>query len=714
MKKPKARPTRRQRSARQGAASPGTRTPAEGGRRRTSTAHAPSSSSAWAGGWSWRNAPIPLALVALVVASYLPALSAGFVWDDRVFTEEPVIRDPSGLWRIWFSPRDVENEGHYWPIVYTSFWLEHRLWGLAPAGYHAVNVLLHAVNVLLVWRLLLCVAAPGAGVVAAVFAVHPLHVESVAWVIERKDLLSALFYLAAALVWIRFARAPAWGLYALALALFTAGLLSKSIVVTLPAALLVWHWWTQGRVKRIDLLRVAPFFLVALCITAADLSFYAAREPLALGYSLAERTLIAARALWFYAGKLLWPADLAVIYPLWDIRTADPLAWAYAIAAAGLAAVLWVGRSRWGRGPLAGALFFAVTLSPVLGFVDYGYMQFSFVGDRFQYLAGIGLLAVIVGPAVRAASRLPDGRLKLGAGALLVVVLAGLATMTWRQAGIYRDEVAFFGHIVSHNPAARGANHNLGNALLEENRAEQAVAALRLAVEQRPDATGERSDLGRALLRQEHFDEAEEHLRRVLELEPGHRNALQNLAETLRRQQRFEEAVEYYHAALDAEPGFALGHAGLGTALVHLERYADALESLARAMSLGLEPAPAGSAHRTTGMALHELGRLDEAAAHYERALQLQPGDTEALDRFGMLRFGQKRYADALGLYRTMARLQPDNANVHANVGVTLYYLDRYEEAAESIQRAFEIDPDQETARVLAAELSRVPSDRAR
>ena len=378
--------------------------------------------------------------------------------------------------------------------------------------------------------------------------------------------------------------------------------------------------------KRIDLLRVAPFFLVALCITAADLSFYAAREPLALGYSLAERTLIAARALWFYAGKLLWPADLAVIYPLWDIRTADPLAWAYAIAAAGLAAVLWVGRSRWGRGPLAGALFFAVTLSPVLGFVDYGYMQFSFVGDRFQYLAGIGLLAVIVGPAVRAASRLPDGRLKLGAGALLVVVLAGLATMTWRQAGIYRDEVTFFGHIVSHNPAARGANHNLGNALLEENRAEQAVAALRLAVEQRGGrAPPPRAGAG-----------------------TGHRNALQNLAETLRRQQRFEEAVEYYHAALDAEPGFALGHAGLGTALVHLERYEDALESLARAMSLGLEPAPAGSAHRTTGMALHELGRLDEAAAHYERALQLQPGDTEALDRFGMLRFGQKRYADAL------------------------------------------------------------------
>ena len=373
-----------------------------------------------------RDALAGIALGLLVAVCYFPALSGGFVWDDVVFSEEPVILTPSGLWNIWVSPADIENEGHYWPIVYTSFWLEHKLWGLAPLGYHLVNILLHIVNVLLVWRLLLRLTVPGAWVVAAVFAVHPLHVESVAWIIERKDLLSTLFYLTAVLTWMRFVETPGWGRYGLALALFTAGLLSKSVVVTLPAALLLWHWWQRNRVTVTDLLRLAPFFVVGLGITAADLAFYTSREPLDLGYSVIERGLIAARALWFYVGKLLWPTELAVIYPLWDIHVGDPLAWLYVVAAVAVATLLWVGRHRVGRGPLAGALFFAVTLSPVLGFVDYGYMQFSFVADRFQYLAGVGVLAVLIGGTVRGADKLPRG-LKMGATGLF----CGHAGASW-------------------------------------------------------------------------------------------------------------------------------------------------------------------------------------------------------------------------------------------------------------------------------------------
>ena len=203
------------------------------------------------------------------------------------------MHDWSGLWNIWFSPADIEREAHYWPVVYTSFWIEHKLWGLAPLGYHAVNVLLHLVNVLLIWRLLGRLAVPGAWIVAAVFAVHPLHVESVAWVIERKDVLSALFYLTAAGTWIRFTEAPQPRRYLLALGLFTAGLLSKSVVVTLPAALLIWHWWQTGRITRTDVTRLVPFFAVALAVTAADLAFYASREPARsrLPGRLAERFL---------------------------------------------------------------------------------------------------------------------------------------------------------------------------------------------------------------------------------------------------------------------------------------------------------------------------------------------------------------------------------------------------------------------------------------
>ena len=307
--------------------------------------------------YSRQDAPAFVALGLLVVVCYLPAmLWGGFVWDDGIITNAGPVRDVSGLGQIWFSPSAIEEEAHYWPLVYTTFWLEHKLWGFEPTGYHVVNVLLHWANVLLVWHLLRRLAVPGAWVVAAVFAVHPLHVESVAWVIERKDVLSGLFYLAAVLTWMRFVERPTMRWYAGSLALYAAALLSKSIAITLPAAFLIWHWWKQGRVTSIDLWRLVPFCVVGLVFAVGDLSFYQSIEPLSLGYSLAERTLIAARALWFYVGKLLWPSDLAVIYPLWDIRVADPLAWGYLIAAVALVGVLWHFRSQLGRGPLAGGV----------------------------------------------------------------------------------------------------------------------------------------------------------------------------------------------------------------------------------------------------------------------------------------------------------------------------------------------------------------------
>ena len=539
-----------------------------------------------------REALLALGLGLAIAASYFPAFLAGFVWDDEAFTDAAAVRDPSGIWRIWFAPRSIENEGHYWPIVYTTFWLEHKLWGLAPAGYHTVNVALHFANTLLLWRLGERLAIPGAWWLAVVFAVHPLHVESVAWVIERKDVLSALFYLAALLAWVRFtdearpdrrARHYAW-----ALALFALGLLCKSIVVTLPAALLIVAWWRHGRVEGRDWLRLAPFFALGLAVAIADTSFAASREPLSLGYSVFERTQIAARALWFYAGKLLWPADLAVIYPHWPVGAADLPAWGWVVAAAALAAALWTLRGRIGRGPLAGALFFAVTLAPVLGFVDYGYMQFSFVADRYQYLAGIGLLAVFAGAAARGAARLPPAWRK-GAAGLAAAMLLVPGALTWRQAGIYRDEVAFFTHIVSYNPEARGAQDNLGNALLRAGRPADSLAPFHIALEQEPDSVKTHANLGAALIRLGRLDEAQDRLRRALALDPRHPIALQNMGESLRKQGRFEAAIDHYRAVIEVDPDNAFPHAGMGDSLFRLGRHDEALRSLDRA--LALEPA---------------------------------------------------------------------------------------------------------------------------
>ena len=608
------RPPRRQRDMR-AASGAGAAAAAHSGR-----------ASAWLGAFSAHDGPAALALALLVVVSYFPALQGGFVWDDVIFAEEPVIHSPGALRSIWFSPADIKNEGHYWPLVYSSFWLEHRLWGLQPAGYHAVNLFLHLLNCLLLWRLLLRLAVPGALLIAAVFAVHPLHVESVAWIIERKDLLSALFYLGAVLAWLRFVELERVGHYLLLVLLFAAGLLSKSVVVTLPLALLIVQWWRGGRVTRLDLLRVAPLVVLGAVITVADLAFYRGREVLELGYTLAERMLIAGRALWFYAGKLVWPAQLAVIYPLWELDARSLAGWGYVVAAAGLALALWLLRAPIGRGPLAGALYFALTLGPVLGFVDYGYMQFSFVADRFQYLAGIGVLAVLLGAAAHGVGKLATGGrvaagptaaadgaaaeravsagppsgagsssaagsrsrqwVRYGAWWLAAAMVVSLGTLTWRQAAIYRDEVALFSHIVALNPAARDAHLNLGSALFEAERMEEGLAASRIAVEQRPESAGALANVGRALVYFERLTEAEEHLRRALVLDPRSTSAHQNLAEALRKQGRHLEAVESYRAVLELDAGFALAYAGIGTALFEARRFPEALAALEQALAL--------------------------------------------------------------------------------------------------------------------------------
>ena len=648
---------------------------------------------------SRRNALATLALGLLVAVSYFPATQAGFVWDDFIVVTSKAVREWSGLWQFWFDPYSTympgnTDEDHYWPLLYTTFWLEHKLWGFAPTGYHLVNLVLHFVNTLLVWRIMWRLAVPGAWLVAAVFAVHPVHVEAAVWVIARKDLLAAVFYLTAVLTWLRFIESPRPGRYVLALTLFVAGLLSKSIVITLPVALLLLHWWQQGRVTGTDFLRLLPFFLVGLGIAVADMVFIANRKVVVYDYTMVERVLIAAHSLWFYVGKLLWPTDLATIYPRWE-GFAALLSWGYVIAAGATAALLWFLRQRVGRGPLAGTFFFAVTLSPVLCLVDYSYMQFTFVADRYQYLASIGVMAVLIAGAARAADKLPGAWSKASPG-LAVLLLVVLGVMTWQQAGIYRDEVTFFRHLVAINPRERAIHLHLGKALFELNPSD----AGRAAPKEKPASIREDAAARGAPKRPDRLAEAEHHYRRALEIDPRYTSARQNLAELFRQQHRYEEAIVLYRAVIEADPGFALAQAGMGTALLNLQRHAEAIESLARAVSLQPDLPMAHSLLILMGRASQQMGQPDTAAQYYARAVKSHPRDAEALDLLAGLRFGQQRYAEALDLYRTLIDVQPDNATAYANLGAVLYHLGRASEALESFERALSLDAGLESARV--------------
>ena len=581
----------------------------------------------------------------------------------------------------------------------------------------------------MLWALLKRLDVPGAWAVAAVFAVHPMHVESVAWIMGRKDLLSGLFYMAAALCWIRSmqgagggwpdsrdppaprqhrpSRSPRrrrWlldlipaarpGLYLAALGLFAPAMLSKSVAVTLPVAFVICLWWKRDRMTWTDVARIAPFFLVALCIAVADLSYYASRGQLDFDYGLAERALIAAPALWFYVGKLAWPTDLAVVYPLWDIHAADPLAWGYVIAAVALAALLWHGRHRLGKGPLAGALFFAVTLSPTLGFVDYNYMQFSFVADRYAYLAGIGVIAVLVGAAAHGASKLPNLP-KLGATGLFVAILAVFGKLTWEQAGIYRDELSFYTHIVSLNPEARSAHRNLAKALNDAGRPAEALAASRIAVEQAPGSARAHNTNGSALLAVGRCDEAGESFQRALELDPGFKYARHNMAVTRRCQGRFVESIEWSRKALDVDPEYAMAHAGMGRTLFRLRRYEQAAESLARAVSLRPDALPI-SAFQLLADALRRQQRYEEAIERYRVVLEVDPGHALAHAGIGYASFRLERYEEAVESLARSVSLQPESPDAvdrHVAMGMAFVALGRTEAAEEQYGRALEVDP---------------------
>ena len=609
-----------------------------------------------------------LALALLVLAAYFPALSGGFVWDDKGFLNAAPIAEPSGIWRIWFSPKEISDEGHYWPLTYTTFWLEHRLWGSfwAP-GYHATNLALHFVNALLAWHLLRRLGALptwGAWTVAALFAAHPAHAEAVAWVIGRKDLLATLFYLCTALAWLRGleadeAGATRWRWHLIALALFAASLLCKSIGITLPIALLIHSWWRHGRLTVGDCRRIYPFLVVAVAFGIGDKYYY--EEIINVSHTELQRVLISAQSLWFYVGKLLWPANFMPVYPHWRVDATAAMPWICAFGALALAGALWLLRGRIGRGALAGAMFFAVTLAPTLGLVPFGYMQFSFVANRYQYLADLGALTVLVGAAWWAVAALAK-EIRIAAAGVAAALVIVLCTLTWQYAGIYRDEIVFFKHVIARNPTARDAQHNLGTALFAAGRREEGLAAARAALVLNPNSMKVLYGTGMMLRALGRPDEALAHLRRALAINANNSIVQYDTARVLVALERDDEAENHFRRAMAIDPRHWRARFHLAKLLLRTSRTATAARLL-------------------------------------RQALEIHPGNADILLLLASIEFNQQRYRAALDLYRAAKEKLPSNASAWSGMAATLHHLDRPVEALRHIDQALALDPSLRDAR---------------
>lgn len=626
-------------------------------------------------------------LVLAVFLAYERVRGAGFIWDDEMhLTQNPCIVGPQGLADIWTS-----RAARYFPLVLTTFWVEHRLWGLAPLPYHLVNVALHAGCALVLWRVLRRLGVPGALLGSALWALHPVQVESVAWVTELKNTQSGLFFLLAVLLYVRSGEPDGdrrTGAYAAALAFSALAMASKSSTVVLPVVLGLCAWWQKRSFVARDLGRLAP--VAAMSAAAAVLSLWTqhlegANDP---GWTrgFAERLADAGCVAWFYLGKLAWPHPLIFIYPRWHLDPARVLSFAGTAAAAAALVFLWRGRAGRLRGSFFAAAYFLAALSPVLGILDQYYWRYSLVGDHFQYLASMGPLALAGAGLSLLLSRL--GRVPAAAAACAApLVLAGLA---WGHTGAFADSETLWRDTVARNPGCWMAYNNLGASALEAGRAEDAAALFRKAIQARPDDVEAHLNLGHALVHLNRPAEAVEAYRRTLALEPRYEKALNGLGDALLRAGRPAEAVEVLQQAVALKPDETDAQTNLANALSALGRTEEAIEHCRRAAALS--PADA-QVHSNLGAALLGAGRVEPATAELERALALDPRLTSALVNLGNARFARGESAAALELYTRALAVDPNVAEAHNNLSAVLLQAGRTDEAEAHARRALELRP---------------------
>jgi len=511
-----------------------------------------------------------LLLVCLTLTAYLPAVRGEFIWDDELYAATPILDQPDGLRRIWTLQPPYEHYYYEFPVVYTTFWLERHLWGLDPTGYHLVNIALHILNALLVWFLLRRLGLRFAWLAAAIFALHPVHVESVAWISERKNVLSGVFYLLTLICYPRFEDSGRRRWYFGALGLFVLSLLSKPVTFTLPIILLLLRWQRGLKIRRRDLVNVLPFFLFSIVLVLYTMFFEVRTLGVEGHLHFLQRILLAGRAVWFYPLKLAWPVNLAFSYERWALDVASIGEWLWVLGVFGAGVYFWSARRRLGRNFFAGLWFYLITISPLLGFVSNYTFQYSFAADHYQYLSSLGLLAIAVGGFTRAIGE--KGRLSWPTGEAVIsrpVILLGAAVLallwggTWRQSGIYKNSELVWTDTIKKNPASWLAHNNLGMLLMDKGRLEEAVTHFTEAARYKPDLAEAYGNCGLALVKQNKPREAIISYQEALRIRPDYSKAssalaiiYNNLGIESAKAGRLEESVRNFRMALKISPAY--------------------------------------------------------------------------------------------------------------------------------------------------------------
>jgi hypothetical protein len=530
-------------------------------------------------------------LIIAILISYQRLCHAGFIWDDdKYVTENSTVHSFDGLLHIWFNPGATVQ---YYPLTFTMFWIEYHLWGLHPFGYHLLNVLLHSVNAILLWTILRKLEVRGAWLAAGIFALHPVCVESVAWVTEGKNVLSGVFYFTSILTAMRFwlpdcDQTNASGLkaqpnadffrgdfkfYWLAFTFYLCAVCSKTATLPLPAVVLLLVWWKRGGLKWRDILLTTPF--VAIGMGMGIITIYVERHlGTAAGQwnlSFLGRCMVAGKDFWFYLGKLVWPNPLIFVYPRWKIDLSQASACLPVAAIIIVFCVSWFRRNSWGRPVLVALVYFLALLFLVLGFFNVFYFQYSYVSDHFQYLACVGPIALFAAGFTEITNRFVKRHVLLKA-IPTIILLSILAVLTWHQCGMYKDIETLWKTTIAQNPNAFMAHDNLGSLLARKGRIDEAISHFQTALQIEPDDVTALDNLGSALLQKADPDDAMVHFQKATEIEPKDAVAYSGLGGVLLMKGDIDGAIQKLEEALRLNPNLGVAQKNLDLAIKIKER----------------------------------------------------------------------------------------------------------------------------------------------
>ncbi len=606
--------------------------------------------------------------------------------DGQYVTDNPHVQQGVGVSSIYwaFTNRDCSN---WHPLTWLSHILDYQLYGLRAGGHHLTNVLLHAAGAILLFLVLWRMTGnlwPSA-FVAAVFAVHPLHVESVAWVSERKDVLSGLFFMLTLAAYLRYVRggfSSVW--YWTVAALFALGLMAKPMLVTLPLVLLLLDYWPLERRQALRWLFVEKIPLFALSAASCAMTLWAERDAIAAaeGILLPWRIGHAVVAYAAYLVQSVYPANLAVLYP--HSGNSLPM-WKIAAALLVLASATAVVFYRRRRNPylLVGWLWYLVMLAPVIGLVQVGVQTRA---DRYTYLPQIGLCIALAWWAADVVRAWPACRWALGAASTLAVAV--LAVVAARQTTHWRNSEALWTHALACTEGNSVAHCCLGLDLENRGRIQEAVAEYGRSLKTNPANIKAHNNLGVVLMNQGRFDEAIQHYREAIRLRSDRAEPYCNLGRALALMGQTDAAVAEYQKALKLKPDFADAHNGLGLILTNCGRFDEAIAQCREA--LALKPGWA-EAHYNLGMALARRGEIVAATAQFQIAVKIKRDYAEAYIGLGNVLTGQQRCDEAIAQYRKALKLKPELAEAHFNLGVTLTGRGRLDEAMPEFEEVVKL-----------------------